>query len=643
MNKPEILAPAGNRPSFLAALTAGADAVYCGLKHFSARMEADNFSIAEIAELTSLARFRKTKVYVALNTLIKPDEPDKAGRLLDRLNQQVKPDAIIFSDPGLVEIARQVKLASELHLSTLGNFHWASGMDYLKKLGCSRVVLPRELSIDEIRAIAAKNSLQLEVFVHGALCYAISGRCYWSSFLGGRSGLRGRCVQPCRRTYSYKGSKGIYFSCQDLGLDVLAKILLDIPNVSAWKIEGRKKGPHYVFYTTRAYQILRDNPDDPKARKEALSLLELALGREFTHYNFLPQRPFVPIDPNREPASGKFIGKTKGAEKDVFLNPRTHLMPGDLIRVGYEGDKGHKLVKIRKSIPSKGRFNLPAGCKQGFPVFLIDRQEKELLDLIGDLEKKITRAELKTSKSSFSFQWPKPYKSGSKAILLEVFRYPPREKKTIGIQLSLDPAIKSKLGPLKSNWYFLPPVIWPSAEQKWQEMISHLQKKGAGNFVLGSPWQMGFFERSDRLNLWAGPFCNVANHAHLKILKDMGFKGAILSPELSGQDYLNLGRSACIQAGMVIRGLWPVCVSRTLAKEARPIAVFESPKKEIFWTAGHDENFYTFPNWEINLTEYENELRQAGFSLFLHLKEPLPRKMDLKQRPGLWNWDQGLL
>jgi U32 family peptidase len=94
---------------------------------------------------------------------------------------------------------------------------------------------------------------------------------------------------------------------------------------------------------------------------------------------------------------------------------------------------------------------------------------------------------------------------------------------------------------------------------------------------------------------------------------------------------------------MIIRGLWPVCVSRTFAREARPIAVFESLKKEIFWTAQHDENFYTFPNWEINLTEHENELRSSGFSLFLHLKEPLPKKMSLKQRPGLWNWDQGLL
>ncbi|MFP4399823.1 MAG: U32 family peptidase [Desulfonatronovibrio sp.] len=643
MNKPEILAPAGNRLSFLAALAAGADAVYCGLKHFSARMEADNFSLAELTELTILAHSRNIRVYIALNTMIKPDEPDKAGRLLERLDKQVNPDAIIFSDPGMVDIAGQAEIKSELHLSTLANFHSASGLDSLKKLGVTRVVLPRELNIDEIRKIDAKSNLELEVFVHGALCYAISGRCYWSSFLGGKSGLRGRCVQPCRRMYKYKGSRGNYFSCQDLGLDILAKTLTSIPGVRAWKIEGRKKGPHYVFYTTRAYQILRDNPDSSKARKEAVELLNLALGRQFTHYNFLPQRPFVPIDPKREPASGNFMGKTKGTKNSIFISPWAPLLPGDLLRIGYEGDPGHKVVKIRKPVPGKGSFTLPPGSKQGLPVFLIDRQEKELLGLISDLEKQMDKHAVKPCQSSFSYQTARPAKSRPKTTFLEVFRYPPKVRANIGMQLSLDPVIRPKLKPFKSSWYFLPPVIWPDAEEKWHELISYLQKNRAVNFVLGSPWQLGLFDQTRKLNLWAGPFCNITNQAHLKVLKDMGFAGAVLSPELSRDDYLKLGSLASIPVGMIIQGLWPVCVSRTFAREARPIAVFESPKKEIFWTARHDENYYTFPNWEINLTGHEDELRRAGFSLFLRTKEPLPKKMELKERPGLWNWNQGLL
>ncbi|RQD66653.1 MAG: U32 family peptidase [Desulfonatronovibrio sp. MSAO_Bac4] len=643
MNKPEILAPAGNKLSFLAALASGADAVYCGLKHFSARMEADNFSISEICSLTELARSKNCKVYVALNTLIKPDEPDKVGRLLHRLNHQAGPDALIFSDPGMIDIASQVGVTSELHLSTLGNFHSISGLNHLKKLGVSRVVLPRELNIDEIRQIAQPEILDLEVFVHGALCYGISGRCYWSSFLGGKSGLRGRCVQPCRRVYTYKGSKGTYFSCQDLGLDILAKTLIGIPGLRAWKIEGRKKGPHYVFYTSKAYQILRDNPDSTKAKKEAVELLNLALGRKFTHYNFLPQRPFIPIDPKNEPASGRFSGKTKGGQKDIFITPWYPLIPGDLLRIGYEGDPGHKVIKIRKPVPAKGKFNLPPGCRHGLPVFLIDRQEKELMDMIKILEKKLPAADQHTQKSSFSYNPAASIHKKITPVFLDVYRYPPKIKNPIGLQLSLSPVIRPKLAPFKNNWYFLPPVIWPGAEEKWKELITYLQDKGASNFVLGSPWQMGLFNQSKKLNLWAGPYCNVANQAHIKILKEMGIKGTILSPELSRHDLLTLAGSSCMPTGIITKGLWPVCVSRTFASQARPIAVFESPKRETFWTSQHDENYYTFPNWEINLTEHEKELSQAGFSLFLNMKEPLPKKMELKKRPGLWNWEQGLL
>ena len=115
-------------------------------------------------------------------------------------------------------------------------------------------------------AAQCPDDLGLEVFVHGALCYAVSGRCYWSSYLGGKSGLRGRCVQPCRRFYHQKSQNGRFFSCYDLSIDVLVKVMLDIPAIHAWKIEGRKKGPHYVYYTTRAYQLLRDYArKDPQA------------------------------------------------------------------------------------------------------------------------------------------------------------------------------------------------------------------------------------------------------------------------------------------------------------------------------------------------------------------------------------------
>ncbi len=123
-------------------------------------------------------------------------------------------------------------------------------------------------------AEACPKDLDLEIFVHGALCHCVSGRCYWSSYLGGKSGLRGRCVQPCRRLYTQgKQQSERLFSCSDLSLDVLTKPLLSMPKVAAWKIEGRKKGPHYVFYTVKAYQMLRDNPNDAKIKRLRTSLI----------------------------------------------------------------------------------------------------------------------------------------------------------------------------------------------------------------------------------------------------------------------------------------------------------------------------------------------------------------------------------
>ncbi len=202
---PSILAPAGNRDAFLAAVAAGADAIYCGLKHFSARMEAKNFRMEELASLVQFAHNKGVEVYVTLNSLLKPDEMGDMGRLLESLQYRVNPDAIIVQDLALVQVAKQTGFSGQIHLSTLANVSFTAALELVQnKIAANRVVIPRELNIDEIKtmAMACPEGLDLEIFIHGALCYGVSGRCYWSSYFGGKSGLRGRCVQPCRRVYS---------------------------------------------------------------------------------------------------------------------------------------------------------------------------------------------------------------------------------------------------------------------------------------------------------------------------------------------------------------------------------------------------------------------------------------------------------
>jgi len=426
-----ILAPAGSKDSFLAALAAGADAVYCGLKNFSARMEAKNFSVEELADLTMLAHDKGTKVYVALNSLMKPGDLSAAGGLLDQLNRLVKPDALIIQDFSLLQLAEQTGFSGELHLSTLTSVSFPKALKLIREgfgPGVRCVVMPRELGIDEIRTMsqACPQGLELEVFVHGAICYGISGRCYWSSFFGGKSGLRGKCVQPCRRLYiqdvpglktrnekrtvlsdsrqnaagRQDHRKGKFFSCQDMSLDVLVKALLSVPKVRAWKIEGRKKGPHYVFYTVKAYKILRDHGSDPQMKKTALEFLAQSLGRKGTHYYFLPQRPQNPVNLTEQTGSGLFIGRVKGGKKpsrsksppgrEFYIVPRDELLPGDVLRVGYEDDSWHSVRRVSKYVPKKGRLDLklPSGknSPKGSPVFLTDRREKALEKLLAELE-----------------------------------------------------------------------------------------------------------------------------------------------------------------------------------------------------------------------------------------------------------------
>ncbi|MGD9826784.1 peptidase U32 family protein, partial [Desulfobacter sp.] len=391
--QPTILAPAGDTHSFLAAIAAGADAIYCGLKIFSARMEAGNFSIEELARLTKLAHSKGIQVYVAFNSIIKESETDKVLRIIDKLARHADADALIIQDTAMISLAGQAGFKGKLHLSTLGNCTHPAGLEAAQKAGFSRVVLPREFSLDDIRAMAAAapETMDIEVFVHGALCYSVSGRCYWSSWFGGKSALRGRCVQPCRRLYEQNGKKARYFSCLDLSADVLAKVLKEIPNISTWKIEGRKKSPHYVYYTVMAYKLLRDAPDQ---KKQALSFLEYALGRQGSHYNLLSHRMLNPLEHASETGSGLFLGRIKNPEDPYFIS-REALLPGDLLRIGYEEETFHQIQKVTRAIPKKGKYFLssPKGRRinKGTSVFLIDRRGRELEEKLSRLGAELDR------------------------------------------------------------------------------------------------------------------------------------------------------------------------------------------------------------------------------------------------------------
>jgi putative protease len=648
--QPAILAPAGNRAAFLAALAAGADAIYCGLKSMSARMEAKNFSVEELAQLTQLAHDRQVKVYVTVNALLKPDELDRAGRLIDSLQRHVHPDALIVQDLGVVALARQAGFDGEIHLSTLANVSFPKALGFIARiLAVDRVVVPRELSIDEIRAMAGAcpKALGLEAFIHGALCYGVSGRCYWSSYMGGKSGLRGRCVQPCRRHYRQGGKAARAFSCQDFSVDVLTKILGQVKKVLAWKIEGRKKGPHYVYYTATAYRMLRDQAADPKVKRDALDLLSQSLGREATHYQFLPQRPQKPIDTRRQTASGLFMGKVQGPVKNPWVVVRQALLPGDVLRVGYEDEAGHTICRVSRFVPKKGRYPLNLGGRKapapGAPVFLTDRREKALEDMMSDVEAAAGPLS-PIGPSGFNAVLPEPLKKIHRPVEMRVSRTPARASRRNAVGVWLSENVAANIGKSTANqlWIWLPPVVWPDDEARVSGLLRQCLENGARQFVLNIPWQVALFNRPDGLTLWAGPFCNAANALCLETLKRLGFGGAFVSPELGEADILTLCRQSPLPLGIVLSGNWPLCISRTLADDMRLRVPFDSPRGEQAWADRHGPDYWIFPNWRLDITEKRRILQQAGVGMFAHVDEPVPPAVTIKNRPGLWNWKIGL-
>lgn len=651
---PAILAPAGGKASFLAAIAAGADEIYCGLKRFSARMEAKNFTLPQLAALVRLAHDRQVRVHVALNAMVKDGELEALADLLCILVKQVRPDGLIVQDIGMARLARQAGFSGELHLSTLANVSFPAALRLIRRdLGVDRVVVPRELDVDEIKAMAAAcvAGLRLEVFVHGALCYGVSGRCYWSSYLGGKSGLRGRCVQPCRRMYAQGKCRQRFFSCCDLSLDVLAKVLLAVPQVAAWKIEGRKKGPHYVYHTVRAYRIFRDHGSDPQARREALALLAVALGRPAVHYRFLPQREQEPVRTDVQTGSGLLVGRIKGARSGAYITVRQALLPGDSLRVGTEDEAWHGVFEVPRAVPKKGRLDVQPFLKRppakGTPVFLVDRKQRALKQALQMLEAEVPPEQrIPPQPRAFDLKLPRRSKKRPKPVAACVYRIPPRRQSCPGgLELWLSSKAMAAVENGKTRihpWWWLPPVLWPGDEAGLKALVNRALKAGSRYFVLNALWQQALFSRSKSVTLWAGPFCNLANALAIGGAARLGFAGAIVSPELGHSDYLELARHSPIPLGIVIFGNWPLTIARTRCRQLKARTPFLSPKGEAAWAQPIEGNTWVYPNWPVDLRDKMGVLKKAGYCRFAYLFEPVPARIKIKKRPGRWNWEHGL-
>ncbi len=344
---PELLAPAGGRQALAAAVASGADAVYLGVDRLNARRSAENFTLDTLSEACRFAHLRGVRVYLTVNVIVLPDEVSDALELVAQA-WAAGVDAVIVQDIGLIRLIATTMPEVRIHASTQLNAHSTSTVLALAEMGVARVTLAREVSIDEMGRMAAAASeagIELESFVHGALCVCHSGQCLMSSVIGGRSANRGMCAQPCRLAYELVDEAGSaartpgahLLSPKDLcGIGVLPGLVST--GVSSLKIEGRMKSPEYVALVTGTYRAALDralaDPDSFQVREGEMSVLSEAFSRGFTEAYLIGERGNAMMSYTRPNNRGVPVGRivsVEGATAVIALD--TALQREDTIEV----------------------------------------------------------------------------------------------------------------------------------------------------------------------------------------------------------------------------------------------------------------------------------------------------------------------
>lgn len=432
----ELLAPAGNPACAIAAFDAGADAVYAGLKRFNARERTENFSVEDLDRLLGYARKNGKKVYVTFNTLIKENELSDAATELANL-ELLHPDAVIVQDLGIVRLIREYFPGLTVHASTQMGLHNSAGLRFAQDLGVTRVILERQTTLREIEAMmqAKPPEIELEMFIHGALCCSISGTCLLSSWLGGWSGNRGKCKQPCRRRYHAENGSGFFLSSQDLcTLEILPDILRS--GVRSLKIEGRLRRADYVENAVAAYRLAMDAAaDSEQAFREAMprakELLTKTCGRKWSlgYYTEQSRRGLIKYDTLG--ASGLLCGKVVSSEKNGFtVSPSRRLHLGDVIRVQpRSGDEGPAITITKMSVNGqsvsralKGEIVLIHSDKPVVPESLVYKTGESVSDYskrIAALPARKTPVDLKISLDRRRIEVRAAGKTWTRALNLE--------------------------------------------------------------------------------------------------------------------------------------------------------------------------------------------------------------------------------
>ncbi len=322
MEKPELLAPVGNFTNLKIAIDAGADAVYFGLKDFSLRANAENFTINDLDKINEVCKPKKIKKYLTLNSIIYNEEIPEVEKILKKIKGKV--DAVICWDMAVINLCRKYKIP--FHVSTQASVSNYESAKFFKKLGAERIVFARELNLKQIKEIIKKTKIKAEVFVHGAMCISVSGRCLMSQFLFGKSANRGECIHPCRRSYIVKDTQeGKEMKIENSHV-LSAKDLCTLPfieklksaGITSFKIEGRNRDPRYIDTVVRVYRKALDKKLSEAELKKLTEELNSVYNKGFSSGFYLGS-----------PTSDDFskVEHSSATKKKIFIGKILHYYP----------------------------------------------------------------------------------------------------------------------------------------------------------------------------------------------------------------------------------------------------------------------------------------------------------------------------
>ena len=591
----ELLAPAGNIEALDAAIGEGADAVYVGLKSFNARLRSSNFAWNQFEAAVQAVHKLNKKIYVTVNTVSEESETERLYRFLGYLNK-VGPDGLIVQDFGVIRMCQEFFPNLELHASTQMNVESAAGVNLLSKVGLKRVVVARELGLEEVKKIKESTNCEIEMFVHGALCVSESGLCLFSSYLGGKSANRGMCTQACRRFYTAETSEGekqgYYFSPSDLQLIEKIPDLMDI-GVESFKIEGRMKSAEYVGSVVSAYRYLMDHYKED--RKGSIAAAKRMLSTDFARskttywYNFKTNEDGVLnagstiLNPNQAGGTGIYLGKIEkitGADDEAKQKAREAVSedsspedyqiamayirggnydpdPGDSIRLHKKDDTGrvsHKVRSVRIDEDGRRWIDIPRGFSRGDEVYLLQtksmskRYPRVLPSDIGKYRQQPGDEVLPildltpVDKKELSYFPEGLYVQVSSISDLFAIQSmsPVRAILELNFETKNDLVNKKTVLPFSKKQIIisLNPYCPESSANELLDVLNYLVEDGFKSFIVNNVAHIGMLKNKN-VNMIAGPYLYTFNRWAVSWLENQNI-GAFITPQENSRKNLNL-------------------------------------------------------------------------------------------------------